>query len=208
MKTMNFFWHMNVMDAIMICILVLVVLGAFLWVFYNVIKEWWRDNKLKKAKKLLKKDLDEKDDFEKQLKHYKDLYYGKQDVILSRGLFETLLNYLPSPNECVNNLSLIKDIKSKKYGMYEFRTTHFVPGDGISITILPLNISMKIIHRKDSLRSTMCGIEVNVDTYCWDFGASGIRILSDDDFLRVISFIASSHKVANETGLLDYAKGV
>lgn len=203
MRLIKVFFHMNIVDAVFVGILCSVILVILSYVFYQGVKEWIVNKCKQRARKLLK---DEFSALKNELQHYKEKWLGKQDIILSKTIVERLIQFLPNPNECVHNLSLIKKKQRIEGGTFEFRTVSFYPGESIKIEIFPLNIVFSVIHRKDSIKANMCGVVYDVTTYCWDFNASGIRLIGDNDFYRIISLVVHGNEAAQETGLLDYNK--
>ena len=203
MELMKIFFHMNVIDAVCIGILVLVLLVGLFCVFCQGITESIVKRRKRKARKLLSDELKKLND---DLQYYKEKWLGRQDIVLSKTIVSMILKFLPSPNECVNNLSIIEKNSKMNCGTFEFQIVSFFPGDSIKIKIVPLNITISIVHRKDSIRSNMYGLNYDVTTYCWDFAASGIRVIGDEEFKIMVDFVVSGNKVAQETGLLDYNK--
>ena len=203
MELMKIFFHMNVIDAVCIVILVLVLLVGLFCVFCQGITESIVKRRKRKARKLLSDELKKLND---DLQYYKEKWLGRQDIVLSKTIVSMILKFLPSPNECVNNLSIIEKNSKMNCGTFEFQIVSFFPGDSIRIKIVPLNITISIVHRKDSIRSNMYGLNYDITTYCWDFAASGIRVIGDEEFKIMVDFVASGNKAAQETGLLDYNK--
>ena len=203
MELMKIFFHMNVIDAVCIGILVLVLLVGLFCVFCQGITESIVKRRKRKARKLLSDELKKLND---DLQYYKEKWLGRQDIVLSKTIVSMILKFLPSPNECVNNLSIIEKNSKMNCGTFEFQIVSFFPGDSIKIKIVPLNITISIVHRKDSIRSNMYGLNYDITTYCWDFAASGIRVIGDEEFKIMVDFVASGNKVAQETGLSDYNK--
>ena len=200
---MKIFFHMNVIDAVCIGILVLVLLVGLFCVFCQGITESIVKRRKRKARKLLSDELKKLND---DLQYYKEKWLGRQDIVLSETIVSMIFKFLPSPNECVNNLSIIEKNSKMNCDTFEFQIVSFFPGDSIKIKIVPLNITISIVHRKDSIRSNMYGLNYDITTYCWDFAASGIRVIGDEEFKIMVDFVASGNKVAQETGLLDYNK--
>ena len=194
---------MNVIDAVCIGIFVLVLLVGLFCVFCQGITESIVKRRKRKARKLLSDELKKLND---DLQYYKEKWLGRQDIVLSETIVSMIFKFLPSPNECVNNLSIIEKNSKMNCGTFEFQIVSFFPGDSIKIKIVPLNITISIVHRKDSIRSNMYGLNYDVTTYCWDFAASGIRVIGDEEFKIMVDFVVSGNKVAQETGLLDYNK--
>ena len=203
MELMKIFFHMNVIDAVCIGILVLVLLVGLFCVFCQGITESIVKRRKRKARKLLSDELKKLND---DLQYYKEKWLGRQDIVLSETIVSMIFKFLPSPNECANNLSIIEKNSKMNCGTFEFQIVSFFPGDSIKIKIVPLNITISIVHRKDSIRSNMYGLNYDITTYCWDFAASGIRVIGDEEFKIMVDFVASGNKVAQETGLLDYNK--
>ena len=203
MELMKIFFHMNVIDAVCIGILVLVLLVGLFCVFCQGITESIVKRRKRKARKLLSDELKKLND---DLQYYKEKWLGRQDIVLSETIVSMIFKFLPSPNECVNNLSIIEKNSKMNCGTFEFQIVSFFPGDSIKIKIVPLNITISIVHRKDSIRSNMYGLNYDVTTYCWDFAASGIRVIGDEEFKIMVDFVVSGNKVAQETGLSDYNK--
>ena len=203
MELMKIFFHMNVIDAVCIGIFVLVLLVGLFCVFCQGITESIVKRRKRKARKLLSDELKKLND---DLQYYKEKWLGRQDIVLSETIVSMIFKFLPSPNECVNNLSIIEKNSKMNCGTFEFQIVSFFPGDSIKIKIVPLNITISIVHRKDSIRSNMYGLNYDVTTYCWDFAASGIRVIGDEEFKIMVDFVVSGNKVAQETGLLDYNK--
>ena len=203
MELMKIFFHMNVIDAVCIGIFVLVLLVGLFCVFCQGITESIVKRRKRKARKLLSDELKKLND---DLQYYKEKWLGRQDIVLSETIVSMIFKFLPSPNECVNNLSIIEKNSKMNCGTFEFQIVSFFPGDSIKIKIVPLNITISIVHRKDSIRSNMYGLNYDVTTYCWDFAASGIRVIGDEEFKIMVDFVVSGNKVAQETGLSDYNK--
>lgn len=203
MEFMKIFLHMNVIDAVCIGIFVLVLSVGLFCVFCQGITESIVKRRKRKARKLLSDELKKLND---DLQYYKEKWLGRQDIVLSKTIVSMILKFLPSPNECVNNLSIIEKNSKMNCGTFEFQIVSFFPGDSIRIKIVPLNITISIVHRKDSIRSNMYGLNYDITTYCWDFAASGIRVIGDEEFKIMVDFVVSGNKVAQETGLLDYNK--
>ena len=202
MELMKIFFHMNVIDAVCIGILVLVLLVGLFCVFCQGITESIVKRRKRKARKLLSDELKKLND---ELQYYKEKL-GRQDIVLSETIVSMILKFLPSPNECVNNLSIIEKNSKMNCGTFELQIVSFSPGDSIRIKIVPLNITISIVHRKDSIRSNMYGLNYDITTYCWDFAASGIRVIGDEEFKIMDDFVVSGNKAAQETGLSDYNK--
>ena len=203
MELMKIFFHMDVIDAVCIGIFVLVLLVGLFCVFCQGITESIVKRRKRKARKLLNDELKKLND---DLQYYKEKWLGKQDIVLSETMVSMIFKFLPSPNECANNLSIIEKNSKMNCGTFEFQIVSFFPGDSIRIKIVPLNITISIVHRKDSIRSNMYGLNYDITTYCWDFAASGIRVIGDEEFKIMVDFVVSGNKVAQETGLLDYNK--
>ena len=193
MELMKIFFHMNVIDAVCIGIFVLVLLVGLFCVFCQGITESIVKRRKRKARKLLSDELKKLND---DLQYYKEKWLGRQDIVLSKTIVSMILKFLPSPNECVNNLSIIKKNSKMNCGTFEFQIVSFFPGDSIKIKIVPLNITISIVHRKDSIRSNMYGLNYDITTYCWDFAASGIRVIGDEEFKIMVDFVVSGNKVA------------
>ena len=194
---------MNVIDAVCIGIFVLVLLVGLFCVFCQGITESIVKRRKRKARKLLNDELKKLND---DLQYYKEKWLGKQDIVLSETIVSMIFKFLPSPNECANNLSIIEKNSKMNCGAFEFQIVSFFPGDSIRIKIVPLNITISIVHRKDSIRFNMYGLNYDITTYCWDFAASGIRVIGDEEFKIMVDFAVSGNKVAQETGLSDYNK--
>lgn len=203
MELMKIFFHMNVIDAVCIGIFVLVLSVGLFCVFCQGITESIVKRRKRKARKLLSDELKKLND---DLQYYKEKWLGRQDIVLSETIVSMIFKFLPSPNECANNLSIIEKNSKMNCGTFEFQIVSFFPGDSIRIKIVPLNITISIVHRKDSIRSNMYGLNYDITTYCWDFAASGIRVIGDEEFKIMVDFVVSGNKVAQETGLLDYNK--
>ena len=161
MELMKIFFHMNVIDAVCIGILVLVLLVGLFCVFCQGITESIVKRRKRKARKLLSDELKKLND---DLQYYKEKWLGRQDIVLSETIVSMILKFLPSPNECVNNLSIIEKNSKMNCGTFELQIVSFFPGDSIRIKIVPLNITISIVHRKDSIRSNMYGLNYDITT--------------------------------------------
>ena len=181
MELMKIFFHMNVIDAVCIGILVLVLLVGLFCVFCQGITESIVKRRKRKARKLLSDELKK---LNAELQYYKEKWLGKQNIVLSETIVSMILKFLPSPNECVNNLSIIKKNSKMNCGAFELQIVAFFPGNIIRIKIIPLNIIISVVHRKDTIRSNMYGANYDITTYCWDFAASGIMIIGVRDPIK------------------------
>ena len=115
MELMKIFFHMNVIDAVCIGILVLVLLVGLFCVFCQGITESIVKRRKRKARKLLSDELKKLND---DLQYYKEKWLGRQDIVLSKTIVSMILKFLPSPNECVNNLSIIEKNSKMNCGTF------------------------------------------------------------------------------------------
>ena len=102
MELMKIFFHMNVIDAVCIGILVLVLLVGLFCVFCQGITESIVKRRKRKARKLLSDELkklnDELKKLNDDLQYYKEKWLGRQDIVLSETIVSMILKFLPSPN--------------------------------------------------------------------------------------------------------------
>lgn len=207
MKILFFTWTFNgAVSAIVLSGLVLFLMFCYFIFKLQALKKKLVEHKKKRARKVLSEEIEE---LNNNVKYYQEKYLGKQNIILSKSIVYSLIDMLPSANEAFHSPMVLKKCSVNNRintNNFEFRVIEFYPEVSISIKILPLNIVVNIIHRKDNMSANIMGVNVNVDSFVWDFGASGIRIISDEEFNMLCNFTVSSHKVANETGLLDYKK--
>ena len=168
------------------------------------------------ATKILSSELKEKDETILSLKtaneSLKDLAFGKQRVLVPRGMIEAVIKLLPNPNVFV-----IENIGKAKYVTYydytlrgEKRRALIHLSDKISVDdkvsdsqgavvkVPDFNIQFTIPITKEQLTTHAFGTDIAVDTYTWNLYRAGIRMISDDDFMRTLEYLVATRNVLSE----------
>lgn len=148
---------------------------------------------------------DELRELRMKVKYFKDKAYG-QDIVLPQSVVTEILQHLPSANEASKHPEMLYENRhiADALGNYTVEVSKFACGQWLALKVQPLGIIIYITHRRDKMQANVLGCNLEIDTYCWDFSHSGIRVVSNWEFMQVADFIRSSTKVAKETGMLDY----
>ena len=78
-----------------------------------------------------------------------------------------------------------------------------VPTDekGLTVRIEPWGQEVRFTLKLQNRRQRIQGVDVEVQSYYWDLRFSGIQLISDEGFGRIIDFILSSRVVKEAFGL-------
>ena len=176
MELMKIFFHMNVIDAVCIGILVLVLLVGLFCVFCQGITESIVKRRKRKARKLLSDELKKLND---DLQYYKEKWLGRQDIVLSETIVSMIFKFLPSPNECVNNLSIIEKKQCYKNatlveGLND--EIHFIDGK-INFLGIPIEHAWNEYHgqyfdvtKEIALKESVDGVEyLSIGEFTYDY---------------------------------------
>ena len=76
----------------------------------------------------------------------------------------------------------------------------------MTVRIEPLGQEVRFTLKLQNRRQYIQGVEVEVQSYYWDLRFSGIQLISDEGFGRIIDFVLSSRVVNEAFGLPSGAK--
>ena len=67
--------------------------------------------------------------------------------------------------------------------------------------VVPTGQEVRFTLKLQNRRQYIQGVEVQVNSWYWDLRFSGIQMLSDEGFGRIIDFVLSSRVVGQELGI-------
>lgn len=168
------------------------------------------------ATKILSSELKEKDETILSLKtaneSLKDLAFGKQRVLVPRGMIEAVIKILPNPNafviESPSKIPYVTEYGYTLRGEERRALIHLsdkilvdgnVPdSQGVVVKVPDFNIQFTIPITKEQLNTHAFGTDIAVDTYTWNLYRAGIRMISDDDFMRTLEYLVATRNVLSE----------
>lgn len=207
---MNMFISLSdIVTAAVVVIMLLVIAVLFMW---SQITEWRR----RRARKLLANDIAQFECKIKTLEHYRDVIHYMQDkeAVLCPTLLKGIIEMLPDPNRLseVGTTTILKGHPVKMYiagrGNVTFSLDFIADKDdaptrekGLTVKISPTGQKVRFTLKAQNKRWRFNGVDVEVNGYFWDLRFSGIQLISDEGFGRIIDFVLASRIVGEDLGL-------
>lgn len=206
---MNMFISLSdIVTAAVVVIMLLVIAVLFMW---SQITEWRK----RRARKLLADDLARYERKVKTLEHYRDVIYYMQDkeAVLCPTLLKGIIEMLPDPNRLseVRTTTILKGHPVKMYiagrGNVTFSLDFIADKDdaptgekGLTVKVSPTGQEVRFTLKQQNKRGRFQGVDVEVNGYFWDLRFSGIQLISDEGFGRIIDFVLASRIVGEDLG--------
>lgn len=208
---MNILIDFRTIAAIVFIALALICIAYYF--VYEKVREWRK----RRARKLLANDDIARYERQiKELEHYGEIVEDmrRREAILCPTLLKGIVDMLPDPNR-INRRGtgiILQGHEIKLYiagrGDIRFQLKFVVdkedvPTDekGLTVRIEPLGQEVRFTLKLQDRRQYIQGVEVRVQSYYWDLRFSGIQLISDEGFGRIIDFVLSSRVVGQELGI-------
>jgi hypothetical protein len=207
---------MNILiDFRTIAAIVFLVLGVICIVYYFIyekVRQWRK----RRARTLLHNEIDGYKSQIKRLERYQQIIddMRRREAILCPTLLKGIVDMLPDPNRIHDRGmgTILQGHAVKLFisgrGTVEFNLKFVVdkedvPTDekGLTVRIEPLGQEVRFTLKLQNRRQYIQGVEVEVQSYYWDLRFSGIQLISDEGFGRIIDFVLSSRVVGQELGI-------
>ena len=199
----------DVKDIIAVAVILFAILSLGCFFLWGKITEWRK----RKARKLLANDDIAR--YERQIKkleHYEEIirYIESKEAILCPTLLKGVIDLLPDPNKI--DLSMERKREVNMYvagrGLVNFELK-FIPDyektltgeKGLMVRVIPMGQEVRFTLKLQNRCQYIQGVEVQVNSWYWDLRFSGIQMLSDEGFGRIIDFVLSSRIVGQELGI-------
>ena len=207
---MNVFMSLGDVVTAIVVVIMLVVIGAFF--MWGKITEWRK----RKARKLLANDIAQFERKVKNLQRYEDTihYIQSKEAILCPTLLKGIVDMLPDPNllSKIDSGTLVRghgiQMLIPGRGKVEFSADFIADKDdaptgekGLTVKIRPTGQEVRFTLKQQRRRQRFQGVDVEVDGYFWDLRFSGIQLISDEGFGRIIDFVLASRIVGEDLGL-------
>lgn len=203
-------------DLKTIIALVCIVLALLCTVWYFVsekVREWRK----RRARKLLADDDIAR--YERQIKnlsHYQDIVEDmcSRETILCPTLLKGIVDMLPDPNR-INGRGKVIILQGQEIPLFiagrgevRFQLKFVADADnvpthekGLTVMVEPLGVEVRFTLKIQNLRKRIQGVDVDVNSWYWDLRFSGIQLISDKSFERIIDFISCSGIVHDAIGI-------
>ena len=208
---MNILFDFKTIILLVLMILLLLSVGFFL--LWNSFVEWRK----RRARKLLADDdIARYERKIKTLEHYGEIVEDmrRREAILCPTLLKAMLEMLPDPNRlnAGGKTTILQGHPVKMYisgrGTVEFSLDFIADKDdaptgekGLTVRVSPTGQEVRFTLKLQNRRQYIQGVEVQVNSWYWDLRFSGIQMLSDEGFGRIIDFVLSSRVVGQELGI-------
>lgn len=204
----------DVKDIIAIVVILLIILAATCFFLWGKITEWRK----RRARKLLAND-DIARRYERQIKkleHYREIVEDMRcrEATLCPTLLKGIVEMLPDPNRVMQRGGgvVLQGHPVKMYisgrGTVEFSLDFIADRDialrdekGLTVRVSPTGQEVRFTLKLQNRRQYIQGVEIDVNSWYWDLRFSGIQMLSDEGFGRIIDFVLSSRVVGQELGI-------
>ncbi len=198
--------------AAIVCIVLALICIAYYFIHEKVLE--WRK---RRARTLLCNEIDVYKNKIKSLEHYKSIIEDmrRREAILCPTLLKGIVDMLPDPNR-INGRgtgTILQGHAVKMLipgrGRVEFNLKFVVdkadvPTDekGLTVKVEPTGQEVRFTLKLKNRRQRIQGVDVEVNSWYWDLRFSGIQLISDEGFGRIIDFILSSRIVNEACGLM------
>ena len=188
---------------------------ALICIVYYFVHEKVRQWRKRRARTLLHDEIDGYKSQIKRLERYQQIIddMRRREAILCPTLLKGIVDMLPDPNRIhdrgmgtILQGHAVKMLISGR-GTVEFNLKFVVdkedvPTDekGLTVRIEPLGQEVRFTLKLQNRRQRIQGVDVEVQSYYWDLRFSGIQLISDEGFGRIIDFILSSRVVKEAFG--------
>ena len=203
----------DVKDIIAVVVILLAILSLGCFFLWGKITEWRK----RRARKLLANDDIAR--YERQIKkleHYGEIVEDmrRREAILCPTLLSSIVEMLPDPNLLTRRGGgvVLQGHPVKLYiagrGNFEFSLDFIADKDdaptgekGLTVRVSPTGQEVRFTLKLQNRRQYIQGVEVQVNSWYWDLRFSGIQMLSDEGFGRIIDFVLSSRLVNDAFGM-------
>ena len=137
-----------------------------------------------------------------------------KEAVLCPTLLKGIIEMLPDPNRLseVTTATILKGHPVKMYiagrGNVSFSLDFIADKDdaptgekGLTVKIRPTGQKVRFTLKAQNIRQRFNGVDVEVDGYFWDLRFSGIQLISDEGFGRIMDFVLASRIVGEDLGL-------
>ena len=212
---------MNILiDFRTIAAIVCLVLGVICIVYYFIyekVRKWRK----RRARALLCDEIDGYKSQIKRLERYQQIIddMRRREAILCPTLLKGIVDMLPDPNRIhdrgMGTILQGHEVKLFITGRGDFRfqlkfvvDKEDVPTEekGLTVRIEPMGQEVRFTLKRQNRRERIQGVDVEVQSYYWDLRFSGIQLISDEGFGRIMDFVLSSRVVGEAFGLSSGAK--
>ena len=200
-------------DIIAIAVILLSVLVLAWFFLWGKITEWRK----RRARKLLANDDIAR--YERQiekLSHYQDIIEDmrSREAVLCPTLLKGIVDMLPDPNR-INGRGTGTILQGHEVRLFvagrgdiRFQLKFVVDADdvpthekGLTVRVEPLGQEVRFTLKIQNRRQRIQGVDVDVNSWYWDLRFSGIQLISDEGFGRIIDFVLSSRLVNDAFGM-------
>lgn len=173
------------------------------------IREWRKA----RARKLLAEEIAVLERKIKQLEQWETIVRAMRarEQVLCPTLLKRIIDMLPDPNR-INQEKLIRKFPVRMYvsgrGDVEFELdfvsdANDVPtGEcGLTVEVRPTGQRIRFTLKQQTKKQYINGVNVEVNGCFWDLRFSGIQLISDEAFGRIIDFALATRVVGKELGI-------
>lgn len=207
---------MNILiDFRTIAAIVCLVLGVICIVYYFIYEKvrTWRK---RRARTLLCDEIDGYKSQIKRLERYQQIIddMRRREAILCPTLLKGIVDMLPDPNRIngrgTGTILQGHEIKLFIAGRGDFRfqlkfvvDKADVPTEekGLTVRIEPMGQEVRFTLKLQNRYQRIQGVDVEVNSWYWDLRFSGIQLISNEGFGRIIDFVLSNRVVGEAFGL-------
>lgn len=199
----------DIRGIIAVAVFIICVIAFTLTFLGAKIGEWRKA----RARKLLVEEIDTLERKIKQLEQWETIVQSMRarEQILCPTLLKRIIDMLPDPNR-IEQGKLQRKLPVRMYlpgrGDVNFELD-FVPdandvptGEcGLTVTIYPTGQRIRFTLKQQTKKQYINGIRVEVNGCFWDFRFSGIQLISDEAFGRIIDFALATRTVGKELAI-------
>lgn len=203
--------------AAIVCIALALICIAYYFI-HEKVREWRK----RRARTLLCDEIDVYKNKIKQLDRYQQIIDDMQrrEAILCPTLLKGIVDMLPDPNR-INGRGTVTILQGHEIKLFiagrgdiRFQLKFVVdkadvPTDekGLTVRIEPTGQEVRFTLKLQNRRQRIQGVDVDVKSWYWDLRFSGIQLISDERFGRIIDFVLSSRVVNEALGLNPFMMG-
>ena len=190
---------------------------TLIYITYCLIREKVQEWRKRKARALLHNEIDGYMNEIKKFVRYQKIIddMRNREAILCPTLLKEIIDMLPDPNrigdvEIATTIRLRRTVEMSipgrgivKFDLRFVADKEDVPTgeEGLTVKIEPTGQEVRFTLKHQNHVQRIQGVDVQIDGWGWDLRFSGIQLISNEGFVRMIDFILSSRVVNEAFGL-------
>lgn len=203
-----------------IIIAVVIVIAVAAYVGFYFLREAVREWRKRRARKVLAPELAKLQGRISALERYEKIVVAVRDgaVVMCPTLLNGITDMLPDPNKIftteeekqtiLQGHGVELAIPGHEVILFDLKFTldkrdfsSAAEDRGLTVSVRPTGQTLRFKLDLQTRSERIGGVDVEVQSYYWDLSFSGIRLISDEGFVRIVEFAQASRVVDDALGM-------